>query len=59
MICIYAQGYNHTKEFMVGPGPMESTASDFWTMIWETKSHSIVMLGQLMEDEEVTQQSKR
>ena len=32
---------------------MQSTASDFWTMIWEKKSYAIVMLGQLKENGEV------
>ena len=32
---------------------MQSTATDFWTMIWEKKSYAIVMLGQLNEDDEV------
>jgi len=47
------QGYDHSRAFLAGPGPMQSTVSDFWTMIWEKKSHTIVMLGQLEEDEEV------
>ena len=38
---------------MVGPGPMESTISDFWRMIWEKQSFAIVMLGQLIENGEV------
>ena len=53
MICIHTQGYHHPKAFLAGPGPMQSTAGDFWTMIWEEGSHTIVMLGQLMENEEV------
>ena len=32
---------------------MQSTAVDFWTMIWEKKSHAVVMLGQLKENGEV------
>ena len=32
---------------------MQSTAIDFWTMIWEKKSHAVVMLGQLTENGEV------
>ena len=49
----YLQGYRHCKEFLVGPGPMESTSADFWRMIWENQSHAIVMLGQLNENGEV------
>ena len=33
---------------------MQTTVTDFWTMIWENKSHTIVMLGQLEENEEVS-----
>lgn len=32
---------------------MESTMVDFWTMVWEKKSHAIVMLSLLEEDEVV------
>ena len=32
---------------------MESTMVDFWTMIWEKKSHVIIMLSLLEEDDEV------
>ena len=33
---------------------MQTTATDFWTMIWEKKSHTVVMLGQLKENGEVS-----
>ena len=38
---------------MATEGPMESTMVDFWTMVWEKKSHSVVMLSLLEEDGEV------
>ena len=50
---LLTQGYRHCKAFLVGPGPMESTVSDFWRMIWEKQSFAIVMLGQLVENGEV------
>ena len=53
MNLFYSQGYDQGKAFLAGPGPMQSTSSDFWTMIWEKKSYVLVMLGQLNEDEEV------
>jgi len=46
------KGYRHSKEFIVAPGPMESTSADFWRMIWENKSCSIIMLGELVENGE-------
>ena len=51
------QGYHHSRTYLAGPGPMESTAGDFWTMLWEKKSHTIVMLGELVENEEVANSS--
>ena len=45
--------FDRGKAFLAGPGPMHSTVSDFWTMIWEKKSHVIVMLGCLKESEMV------
>ena len=32
---------------------MQSTATDFWTMVWEKKSYAIVVLGQIKENEAV------
>ena len=46
------QGYNKRKAFVVAPELMQSTATGFWRMVWENKSHTIVILGQLKEDEE-------
>ena len=54
MIYYITQGYRQCKAFLVGPGPMESTLNDFWRMIWEKQSFAIVMLGQLVENGEVT-----
>ena len=56
MPCTYyvlTKDYDRGKAFLAGPGPMHSTASDFWTMIWEKKSYVIVMLGNLQENKEV------
>ena len=39
------QGHDQSKAFLAGPGPMHSTASDFWKMIW--KEYSIYLLYQL------------
>ena len=50
---VHTQGYHHSRAYLAGPGPMQSTAGDFWTMLWEKKSHTIVMLGELVENDEV------
>ncbi|XP_065918174.1 receptor-type tyrosine-protein phosphatase S-like [Dysidea avara] len=47
----FVDGYYKSKAFLAGPGPMQSTATDFWTMVWEKKSYAIVMLGQIKENE--------
>ena len=50
----FVKGYRHSKAFVVGPGPMKSTVTDFWHMIWENKCYGVVMLGQLQENKKVT-----
>ena len=55
LVIVYnVQGYHKRKAFLVGPGPMQSTVNDFWTMVWEKSSYVIVMLGQLEENGEVS-----
>ena len=54
---VHTQGYHHSRAYLAGPGPMQSTAGDFWTMLWEKKSHTIVMLGELVENDEVAYSS--
>ncbi|XP_065918141.1 receptor-type tyrosine-protein phosphatase S-like isoform X3 [Dysidea avara] len=48
----YINGYHKRKAFIVAPEPIQSTAIDFWTMVWENKSQVVILLGQLTEDEE-------
>ncbi|XP_021021757.1 receptor-type tyrosine-protein phosphatase H [Mus caroli] len=37
------------KEFIATQGPLPNTVSDFWRMVWEQQSHTLVMLTNCME----------
>lgn len=45
----FVLGYKERKKFICAQGPMESTVSDFWRMIWEQHLEIIVMLTNLEE----------
>nr|XP_022298324.1 tyrosine-protein phosphatase 99A-like isoform X1 [Crassostrea virginica] len=47
----YLQGYNHTDEFILTQHPLETTAGDFWRMVWDNNSSVIVLLSQVGEEE--------
>ena len=38
------QGYKRNSVFIVTQAPMKETIPDFWRMIWEQESQSIVLL---------------
>lgn len=42
-------GYKERKKFICAQGPMDSTITDFWRMIWEQHLEIIVMLTNLEE----------
>ena len=50
---IYAQGYKQQRAFIIAQSPMESTARDFWKMVYDRKCGVIVMLCDLVEDGKV------
>ena len=50
---VRVQGYKHRNAYIATQGPLESTVTDFWRMIWEFKSRLIVMLCPTEEDGEV------
>uniref|UniRef100_A0A8C2ECL4 Receptor-type tyrosine-protein phosphatase epsilon n=1 Tax=Cyprinus carpio TaxID=7962 RepID=A0A8C2ECL4_CYPCA len=47
-----SQGYTDKNKFIAAQGPKQDTAADFWRMIWEQKSATIVMLTNLKERKE-------
>ncbi|XP_029318303.1 receptor-type tyrosine-protein phosphatase zeta-like isoform X2 [Cottoperca gobio] len=40
----YVMGHHHSKEFIVSQTPLSSTVADFWRMIWEHSTHTVVRL---------------
>ena len=44
-------GYQKLKEFIVTQHPLESTISDFWQMVWDHNSQTVVVLSDSSEDE--------
>ncbi|GCC39406.1 hypothetical protein chiPu_0022960, partial [Chiloscyllium punctatum] len=42
-------GYRQKDSYIASQGPLQHTIEDFWRMIWEWKSCSIVMLTELEE----------
>lgn len=42
-------GYKERKKFICAQGPMDSTVTDFWRMIWEQHLEIIIMLTNLEE----------
>ena len=51
---VHAQGYKQQRAFIIAQSPMQSTARDFWKVIYDKKCGVIVMLCNLMEDGKVT-----
>lgn len=47
------QGYRQKDYFIATQGPLSHTVEDFWRMVWEWRCHSIVMLTELKEREQV------
>ncbi|KAM7329493.1 hypothetical protein ACRRTK_011106 [Alexandromys fortis] len=48
----FIDGYRQKDYFMATQGPLAHTVEDFWRMVWEWKSHTIVMLTEVQEREQ-------
>ncbi|XP_062858967.1 receptor-type tyrosine-protein phosphatase epsilon isoform X2 [Trichomycterus rosablanca] len=48
----YIDGFKDKNKFIAAQGPKQETVADFWRMVWEQKSATIVMLTNLKERKE-------
>ncbi|XP_059978305.1 receptor-type tyrosine-protein phosphatase alpha isoform X3 [Lagenorhynchus albirostris] len=49
----FINGYQEKNKFIAAQGPKEETVNDFWRMIWEQNTATIVMVTNLKERKEV------
>lgn len=45
----WIDGYKQPRRYIATQGPMSNTTADFWRMVWQTESRTIVMLTNLEE----------
>lgn len=48
-------GFNHLKEFIVTQHPVSDTIHDFWQMVWDHNSTTIVMLSNILDEKDFPQ----
>lgn len=49
----FLQGYNSNEEYIVTQHPLKSTIMDFWRMVWDRNSTTVVILSQTDAEEYV------
>uniref|UniRef100_A0A8C2B293 Receptor-type tyrosine-protein phosphatase epsilon n=1 Tax=Cyprinus carpio TaxID=7962 RepID=A0A8C2B293_CYPCA len=52
ILTLYINGYREKNKFIAAQGPKPETLGDFWRMVWEQKSATIVMLTNTRERKE-------
>ncbi|MEE6527129.1 hypothetical protein FKM82_028253, partial [Ascaphus truei] len=45
----YVDGYHRPRHYIATQGPMQETVKDFWRMVWQENSGSVVMVTNLVE----------
>jgi len=51
----FLPGFTHLKEFIVTQHPLVDTIADFWQMVWDHNSLTIVVLSSVVDDKEFPQ----
>lgn len=49
ILTIASQGYKNSRAYIATQGPLPSTVSDFWRMVWEQRVKGIVMVTNCIE----------
>ncbi|XP_055779121.1 protein tyrosine phosphatase receptor type Fa isoform X7 [Salvelinus fontinalis] len=49
----YIDGYRKQNDYIATQGPLPETLSDFWRMVWEQRTNTIVMMTRLEEKSRV------
>ena len=47
----HVPGYQKLKEFIVTQHPLESTISDFWQMVWDHNSQTVIVLSETNDED--------
>ena len=47
---LHTQGYKCRNAYIATQAPLQTTVNDFWRMVWEFKSKTIVMICNMMEE---------
>lgn len=47
------KGLEDPQEFIAAQGPLPQTVGDFWRLVWEQQSHTLVMLTNCVESGQV------